>query len=56
MGDEAMITQAAFLALIVGGSSGMGKQTAKRLLRRGGEVFLVARHKDRRGRSNPLGT
>lgn len=34
----------AFLALIIGGSSGMGKQTAKRLLRRGGEVFIVARH------------
>jgi NAD(P)-dependent dehydrogenase (short-subunit alcohol dehydrogenase family) len=32
------------LALIVGGSSGMGKQTAKRLLRRGGEVWLVARN------------
>jgi NAD(P)-dependent dehydrogenase (short-subunit alcohol dehydrogenase family) len=32
------------LALIVGGSSGMGKQTAKRLLRRGGEAYLVARH------------
>ncbi len=38
-----MATQPAFLALIVGGSSGMGKQTAKWLLRRGGEVFLVAR-------------
>jgi NAD(P)-dependent dehydrogenase (short-subunit alcohol dehydrogenase family) len=38
-----MATQPAFLALIVGGSSGMGKQTAKRLLSRGGEVFLVAR-------------
>jgi NAD(P)-dependent dehydrogenase (short-subunit alcohol dehydrogenase family) len=38
-----MTTKPAFLALIVGGSSGMGKQTAKRLLRRGGEVFLVAR-------------
>ena len=34
----------AFLALIVGGSSGMGKQTAKRLLRRGGEVWIVARN------------
>jgi NAD(P)-dependent dehydrogenase (short-subunit alcohol dehydrogenase family) len=38
-----MTAQPAFLALIVGGSSGMGKQTAKRLLRRGGEVWLVAR-------------
>jgi NAD(P)-dependent dehydrogenase (short-subunit alcohol dehydrogenase family) len=34
----------AFLALIVGGSSGMGKETAKRLLRRGGEVLIAARH------------
>ena len=39
-----MTAPPAFLALIVGGSSGMGKQTAKRLLRRGGEVWLVARH------------
>jgi NAD(P)-dependent dehydrogenase (short-subunit alcohol dehydrogenase family) len=38
-----MAPKPAFLALIVGGSSGMGKQTAKRLLRRGGQVFLVAR-------------
>jgi NAD(P)-dependent dehydrogenase (short-subunit alcohol dehydrogenase family) len=38
-----MATKPLFFALIVGGSSGMGKQTAKRLLRRGGEVFLVAR-------------
>ncbi len=38
-----MTTKPAFLAMIVGGSSGMGKQTAKRLLRRGGEVLLVAR-------------
>jgi NAD(P)-dependent dehydrogenase (short-subunit alcohol dehydrogenase family) len=30
-----------FLAMIVGGSSGMGKKTAKRLLRRDGEVRLV---------------
>ena len=35
------------LALIVGGSSGMGKQTAKRLLDRGVEVLLLARHKAR---------
>ena len=35
------------LALIVGGSSGMGKQTAKRLLRRGSEVILLARNQDR---------
>jgi NAD(P)-dependent dehydrogenase (short-subunit alcohol dehydrogenase family) len=35
------------LALIVGGSSGMGKQTAKRLLRRGGEVWLAARNEAR---------
>ena len=39
-----MATTPAFLALIIGGSSGMGKQTAKRLLRRGGEVILVARN------------
>ncbi|MCK9378118.1 MAG: SDR family oxidoreductase [Syntrophobacterales bacterium] len=39
-----MTAPPAFLALIVGGSSGMGKQTARRLLRRGGEVLLVARH------------
>ena len=36
-----------FLALIVGGSSGMGKETAKRLLRRGGEVWIVARDQAR---------
>ncbi len=36
-----------FLALIVGGSSGMGKETAKRLLRRGGEVWIVARDEAR---------
>jgi len=42
-----MTAPPAFLALIVGGSSGMGKQTAKRLLTRGGEVWLVARHADR---------
>jgi NAD(P)-dependent dehydrogenase (short-subunit alcohol dehydrogenase family) len=41
---EEMASKPAFLALIVGGSSGMGKQTAKRLLRRGGEVLLVARN------------
>jgi NAD(P)-dependent dehydrogenase (short-subunit alcohol dehydrogenase family) len=41
---NAMTAPPAFLALIVGGSSGMGKQTAKRLLTRGGEVLLVARH------------
>jgi NAD(P)-dependent dehydrogenase (short-subunit alcohol dehydrogenase family) len=39
-----MTTQLPFLALIVGGSSGMGKQTARRLLRRGGEVLIVARN------------
>jgi NAD(P)-dependent dehydrogenase (short-subunit alcohol dehydrogenase family) len=39
-----MTAPPAFLALIVGGSSGMGKETAKRLLRRGGAVWLVARH------------
>jgi NAD(P)-dependent dehydrogenase (short-subunit alcohol dehydrogenase family) len=38
-----MTAQPAFLAFIVGGSSGMGKETAKRLLRRGGEVLIVAR-------------
>ena len=31
------------LALIVGGSSGMGKQTALRLLKRGAELVLLAR-------------
>jgi hypothetical protein len=35
------------LALIVGGSSGIGKQTAKRLLRRGTEVMLLAHNQDR---------
>ena len=42
-----MTAPPAFLALIVGGSSGMGKQTARRLLRRGGEVWLVARNQAR---------
>jgi NAD(P)-dependent dehydrogenase (short-subunit alcohol dehydrogenase family) len=42
-----MTASPAFLALIVGGSSGMGKQTAKRLLGRGGEVWLAARNKAR---------
>jgi NAD(P)-dependent dehydrogenase (short-subunit alcohol dehydrogenase family) len=42
-----MTAPPAFLALIVGGSSGMGKQTAKRLLGRGGEVWLVARNQAR---------
>jgi NAD(P)-dependent dehydrogenase (short-subunit alcohol dehydrogenase family) len=42
-----MTAPPAFLALIVGGSSGMGKQTAKRLLGRGGAVWLVARHAPR---------
>ena len=42
-----MTAPPAFLALIVGGSSGMGKQTAKRLLRRGGEVWIVARNQAR---------
>jgi len=32
------------LALIVGGSSGMGKQTALRLLKRGAELILLARN------------
>ena len=33
------------LALIIGGSTGMGKATARRLLERGGvEVHLVARN------------
>jgi NAD(P)-dependent dehydrogenase (short-subunit alcohol dehydrogenase family) len=39
-----MTAQSAFLALIVGGSSGMGKETAKRLLSRGGEVLILARN------------
>jgi NAD(P)-dependent dehydrogenase (short-subunit alcohol dehydrogenase family) len=43
--SEAMTTP--FLALIIGGSSGMGKQTARRLLFRGGEVLLVARNAGR---------
>ncbi len=38
-----MAPKQALLALIIGGSSGMGKQTAKRLLRRGVETILVAR-------------
>jgi NAD(P)-dependent dehydrogenase (short-subunit alcohol dehydrogenase family) len=42
-----MTAQPAFFALIVGGSSGMGKQTARRLLRRGGEIWIAARHADR---------
>jgi NAD(P)-dependent dehydrogenase (short-subunit alcohol dehydrogenase family) len=42
-----MTTKTDFWAIIVGGSSGMGKQTGKRLLRRGGEVLLVARHPER---------
>ena len=42
-----MTAQPTFLALIVGGSSGMGKQTAKRLLRRGGAVWLVARNAEK---------
>jgi NAD(P)-dependent dehydrogenase (short-subunit alcohol dehydrogenase family) len=42
-----MPTQPAFLALIVGGSSGMGKETARRLLRRGGEVWIVARQAEK---------
>jgi len=33
------------LALIVGGSSGMGKATARRLLQRGMDVWLVARNR-----------
>ena len=32
------------LALIVGGSSGIGKQTSKRLLNRGSEVMLLAKN------------
>jgi NAD(P)-dependent dehydrogenase (short-subunit alcohol dehydrogenase family) len=47
MESTAMTTKTEFWAIILGGSSGMGKQTAKRLLRRGGEVLLVARHPDR---------
>jgi NAD(P)-dependent dehydrogenase (short-subunit alcohol dehydrogenase family) len=35
------------LALIVGGSSGIGKQTAKRILKRGTEVMLLAHNQDR---------
>jgi len=42
-----MTAQPAFLALIVGGSSGMGKETAKRLLRRGGEVLILARNAEK---------
>lgn len=35
------------LALIVGGSSGMGKESAKRLLSRGVEVILLSRNPDK---------
>jgi NAD(P)-dependent dehydrogenase (short-subunit alcohol dehydrogenase family) len=42
-----MTASPAFLALIIGGSSGMGKQTAKRLLRRGGEVLILARNAEK---------
>ncbi len=35
------------LALIVGGSTGMGRETARRLLRRGVPVHLVARNSER---------
>jgi NAD(P)-dependent dehydrogenase (short-subunit alcohol dehydrogenase family) len=35
------------IALIVGGSSGIGKQTAQRLLDRGNEVILLAHNKEK---------
>jgi len=35
------------LALIVGGSTGMGQETAKRLLQRGVEVILLSRSKNK---------
>ncbi|MEM1205998.1 MAG: SDR family oxidoreductase [Acidobacteriota bacterium] len=38
-------------ALIVGGSTGMGRATAERLLRRGVDVHLVARNTDRLARA-----
>lgn len=34
------------VALIVGGSSGMGLETAKRLLKRGNTILLLARHQE----------
>jgi NAD(P)-dependent dehydrogenase (short-subunit alcohol dehydrogenase family) len=37
-----MQTSATPLALIVGGSSGMGKQAGLRLLKRGAELILLA--------------
>jgi hypothetical protein len=42
-----MSTEKQPLALIVGGSSGMGKETAQRLLKRGVEVILLARNSDK---------
>ena len=42
-----MNTQNQPLALIVGGSSGMGKGSAKRLLNRGVEVILLSRNADK---------
>lgn len=39
----------ASLALIVGGSSGMGLETAKRLLHRGLDVWIVGRNRDKLG-------
>jgi NAD(P)-dependent dehydrogenase (short-subunit alcohol dehydrogenase family) len=42
-----MQTSAKPLALIVGGSSGMGKQAGRRLLKRGAEVILLARDREK---------
>ena len=42
-----MNTQNQPLALIVGGSSGLGKESAKRLLSRGVEVVLLSRNPDK---------
>ena len=45
------MSQTPTLALIVGGSTGMGKATARRLLERGIGVHLVARHAERLARA-----
>jgi NAD(P)-dependent dehydrogenase (short-subunit alcohol dehydrogenase family) len=42
-----MIASTTPIALIVGGSSGIGKQTAQRLLDRGVEVMLLAHNKEK---------
>ena len=42
-----MNTNVKELALIVGGSTGMGRETAKRFLQRGVEVILLSRNEDK---------